>query len=67
MIKLHRLNGTEVVINAELIETIESIPNTKIILSTGNQFIVQETVEDVIEKIKEYKGDILNRSQNKSS
>ncbi|MCS7228064.1 MAG: flagellar FlbD family protein, partial [Endomicrobia bacterium] len=30
MIKLHKLNGVEIVINAELVESIESIPDTKI-------------------------------------
>lgn len=58
MIKLHKLNGSEIVINAELVESIESVPDTKIILTTGNQFIVKETVEEVIHKIIEYKAKI---------
>jgi flagellar protein FlbD len=58
MIKLHKLNGDEVVINAELIESIESVPDTKIILTTGNQYIVKETPEEVIQKIVEYKSKI---------
>lgn len=58
MIKLHKLNGVEVVINAEFIENIESIPDTKIILTTGNQFIVKETVEEVIQKVIEYKAQV---------
>lgn len=63
MVKLHKLNGKEIVINAELIESIESIPDTKIILSTGNQFIVQESVDEVIEKVKDYRRDILMNKQ----
>lgn len=58
MIKLHKLNGTEVTINAEFIESIETIPETKIILSTGNQYIVKETPEEVVQKIIEYKAKI---------
>jgi flagellar protein FlbD len=58
MIKLHKLNGDVVVINAELIESIESVPDTKIILTTGNQYIVKETPEEVIQKIVEYKSKI---------
>lgn len=58
MIKLHKLNGSEIVINAELVESIESVPDTKIILTTGNQFIVKETVEEVVHKIIEYKAKI---------
>lgn len=55
MIKLHKLNGSEVVVNAELVESIESVPDTKIVLTTGNQYIVKESVEEVIQKIVEYK------------
>jgi len=58
MIKLHRLNGSEIVINAELIESVDALPNTRIVLVTGNQYIVQENVDVVINKIKEYRRDI---------
>jgi flagellar protein FlbD len=47
MIKLHRLNGTSLVVNALLIERIESAPDTIIRLTTGNQFVVQETADEV--------------------
>ena len=58
IIKLHRLNGSEIVINAELIESVDALPNTRIVLVTGNQYIVQENVDVVINKIKEYRRDI---------
>jgi flagellar protein FlbD len=58
VIKLHKLNGTEIVINAELIQSIESVPDTRIILTTGNQLIVKESVDYVIAQIKEYSGDV---------
>ena len=64
MIKLHKLNGVEVVINAEFIESIESIPETKIILNTGNQFIVKETIEEVIQKVVEYKAQVELQKEN---
>jgi len=50
MIKLHKLNGTEININAELVEQIEAVPDTKIILTTGNQFIVKETIDEIRKK-----------------
>ncbi|MDI6641044.1 MAG: flagellar FlbD family protein [Elusimicrobiota bacterium] len=65
MIKLHRLNNSEISINAELIESIESIPDTKIILTTGNQFIVKESVDEVIEKIKEYRKNFSQKINSK--
>jgi flagellar protein FlbD len=67
MIKLHKLNGSEFVINTELIELVEAIPDTRVTLITGNQFIVKEDVDFVIEKIKEYRsqvyGEELKRQQ----
>jgi len=55
MIKVTKYDGKEIVINAELIETIESTPDTVISLTTKNKIIVKETVEQLIEKIIAYK------------
>ncbi|MCG2726197.1 MAG: flagellar FlbD family protein [Elusimicrobia bacterium] len=55
MITLKKLNGTDIVINAELIETIEAAPDTVINLVTGNRFIVKDSVKDVIAKVTEYR------------
>ncbi len=64
MIKLHKLNGVEIVINAEFIECIETIPETKIVLTNGNQYIVKETVEEVIQEIVKYKAQIELEKEN---
>ena len=58
MIALRRLNGTEFWLNPELIEQIDRAPDTVITLTTGNNMIVKESVEEVIEKILEYRGKI---------
>ena len=55
MIKLHKLNGAEIVVNAELIESVEPTPDTVINLATGNRFLVRDGVQDVIDKVIEYK------------
>ncbi|HRY30546.1 MAG TPA: flagellar FlbD family protein [Elusimicrobiota bacterium] len=55
MIKVHRLNGTEITVNAELIETVEATPDTGICLVTGNRFVVRESVDEVTEKIVDYR------------
>jgi flagellar protein FlbD len=55
MIKVHRLNGKEVVINAELIESIDAVPDTVITLYTGNRFVVQESMDTVHQLVLEYK------------
>ena len=55
MIKLEKLNGSMVVVNAELIESVEATPDTVINLATGNRFLVKNPVDEVIAKIVEYK------------
>jgi flagellar protein FlbD len=55
MIKVHRLNGQEILINAELIEAVEAIPDTSIVLYTGNRYVVKESCDDVLESVLEYK------------
>ncbi|HAT71306.1 MAG TPA: flagellar protein FlbD [Elusimicrobia bacterium] len=55
MIKLEKLNGSLVVVNAELIESVEAAPDTVLNLATGNRFIVKDSVESVIAKVVEYK------------
>ena len=53
MITLHRLNGQVITVNAELIETIESTPDTIIRLVNGHRYIVAETMEQVVELVVE--------------
>ncbi|OQX91493.1 MAG: flagellar protein FlbD [candidate division Zixibacteria bacterium 4484_95] len=55
MIKLTRLNDSELVINTDLIEYIEAIPDTIISLTTGKKIMVKETVDDVINKVENFK------------
>ncbi len=54
MIKLTKLNGEHFVLNADLIRYIESRPDTFITLTTDDRIIVQESVDDVIQKSVEY-------------
>ncbi len=59
MIWLTRLNGDRFVLNADHIETIESNPDTTILLTNGDKYIVAESVEEVIDRVIEYKRRIL--------
>ena len=49
MIRLTRLNGTKFIVNAVLIERIESTPDTVIRLTTGTQYVVRESSDEVQE------------------
>ena len=55
MIKLTGFNKKEFVLNAEVIEKIEIMPETLITLINGKKYIVIESTEEVIEKILKYK------------
>jgi len=46
VIKLTRLNGTPFYLNAELIEQMESTPDTVITTIAGNNFVVREKIDD---------------------
>jgi flagellar protein FlbD len=54
MIVLHRLNGTEFVLNDHHIETIEETPDCVITLTNDRKYIVTESAEEIISKIVEY-------------
>ncbi|MEX0776169.1 MAG: flagellar FlbD family protein [Phycisphaeraceae bacterium] len=54
MITLTRLNGKQFVLNAELIRTVESNPDTTITLLNGDHFIVTESMEVVVDRAIEY-------------
>lgn len=60
MIKVTRLRAheAELVINAELIETVEATPDTVVTLTTGHKIIVQESVDEVIRLVVAYKRSI---------
>lgn len=51
MITVHRLNGSELVINADLIESVEATPDTVITLTTGKKIVVADAVDHVIDAV----------------
>ncbi len=55
MVLLHRLDGTAFYLNAELVETVESTPDTVIVLNNGHRYIVREQAEEVIARILSYR------------
>ncbi len=60
MIQLTRLNNHPLVINSDLIKSIESSPDTVLTLVTGEKILARESVEDVLEKIVEFRRRILS-------
>ena len=48
MIKLTKLSGRSIVVNADLIEFVESTPDTIVSLTTGKKIRVRESDEEII-------------------
>lgn len=51
MIGLKDFKGNEILLNSQLIEIIENIPETKITLTTGKYILVQESFDEIINKV----------------
>ncbi len=54
MITVTRLNDQALVINAELIKTVESTPDTLITLINGDRMMVKESMDEIVRKAVEY-------------
>lgn len=61
MIRLTRLDGSELYINPDLIETIEETPDTHIALLNGNRYLVLEPTRIIIDRIVAFKAKIQRR------
>ncbi len=59
MNKLRRFNGTTFVLNAELIECVASNRDTVLTTTNGKKIVVSESVDEIIEKVIQYKAKIL--------
>ncbi len=59
MILLKKLNGTDFVLNADHIETLEATPDSMITLMNGKKMIVRDSLEEIITKVFDYKKEIF--------
>lgn len=55
MITVTKLNDKEIVINSDFIELIESNPDTMITMTTARKITVKETIDEILEKITNFK------------
>jgi flagellar protein FlbD len=58
VILVTRFNGSQLYVNADLIQTVEGTPDTVITLTTGVQLIVHEPPQVILERIIAYKRQI---------
>jgi flagellar protein FlbD len=64
MIQLHRLSHPDqpFVLNADLILRVERTPDTVISLTSGDKFIVRESMDDVVELVRNWRGGLIERA-----
>lgn len=61
MIDVTKIDGREITVNSDLIETLEEIPETVITLTTGKKIIVKESRQKVKSLVKSYKRDFFEK------
>lgn len=59
MITVTRLNGPGFALNPDLIERVEGTPDTIITLVDGTKYVVRESVEEIVERVRESKASVI--------
>jgi len=60
MINVTRLNNAKIVINAEMIQSLHSAPDTVITFTNNDRLMVREQVEEVSDRIMAYRQSVSN-------
>jgi flagellar protein FlbD len=55
MISVTRLDGSELVVNVDLVVTIERTPDTVLTLTTGDRIMVKESLDEIVERAVAYR------------
>ena len=55
MIEVTKLNRAKLVVNADMIEVVESTPDTLVTLTTGRKIMVRESVADLLSLVLAYR------------
>lgn len=59
MILVHRLRGEPLFVNADLIETVESTPDTALVLVDGRRILVEEDAGTVVDRVVAFRASLL--------
>ncbi|MDP9388631.1 MAG: flagellar FlbD family protein [Actinomycetota bacterium] len=59
MIILHRLNGPPFALNPDLVERADITPDTVLTLVDGTKYVVAESVDEVIDRVREFRASIV--------
>ncbi|GIU85815.1 MAG: hypothetical protein KatS3mg009_0330 [Acidimicrobiia bacterium] len=59
MITVTRLNGPAFALNPDLIERVEATPDSVITLVDGTKYVVAESVDEIIARVRESKAAVI--------
>ncbi|NBH72993.1 hypothetical protein D3Z51_13345 [Clostridiaceae bacterium] len=54
MVRVVRLNGEELYLNLLQIESMESIPETKVKMMNGDYFLVKDSADSILDQIRAF-------------
>ena len=63
MIVVTRLNGPRFGVNPDLLQRIDSAPDTILTLIDGTKYIVEESMAEVIDLVQDHRATLLARAQ----
>ena len=63
MILVTRLNGHPVALNCDLIERAEATPDTVLTLVDGTKYLIADSVEEVLAKVREFRASVIALAQ----
>jgi len=63
MIVVTRLHGGRFAVNPDLVQRVETTPDTVITLVDGTKYIVSETLEELVEAMTDARARIIARAQ----
>jgi flagellar protein FlbD len=59
MIAVTRLHGSSMAVNRDLIERVESTPQTVLTLVDGSRFAVRESVGEIVDKVRAFRASVV--------
>ncbi len=60
MIMLRKMNNERFMLNHNQIECIELIPECKIVMMNRDYYLVKDTIDEIVKKIKDYNAKVMD-------
>jgi flagellar protein FlbD len=59
MIIVTRLHGATLAVNCDLIERVESTPETVLTLVDGSRYVVRESVAEIVDRVRAFRASVV--------